>query len=105
MNIFFGELLGTLLMILLGNGVVANVLLTQSKGFGGGWIVISAGWGFAVGVAVYVAGWVSGAHLNPSGYNAYFRFSCLCDRTIYRGNARPDPRLAGLFATLGGDGK
>jgi glycerol uptake facilitator protein len=66
MNIFFGELLGTLLLILLGNGVVANVLLSQSKGNGGGWIVIAAGWGFAVGIAVYVAGWVSGAHLNPA---------------------------------------
>ena len=45
---FLGELLGTMVLILLGNGVVANVLLTQSKGNGGGWIVITAGWAFAV---------------------------------------------------------
>ncbi len=66
MNIFWGELIGTLLLILLGNGVVANVLLAKSKGFNSGWIVISAGWGFAVGIAVYVTGWASGAHINPA---------------------------------------
>jgi glycerol uptake facilitator protein len=66
MNIFIGELIGTLLLILLGNGVVANVLLTRSKGFGGGWIVISAGWAFGVAIAVYSVGWISGAHLNPA---------------------------------------
>ena len=66
MNIFWGELIGTMLLILLGNGVVANVLLKQSKGYQSGWIVITAGWGVAVAVAVYVAGWASGAHLNPA---------------------------------------
>ncbi len=66
MSIFLGEFLGTLLLVLLGNGAVANVLLTQSKGNGGGWIVISAGWGFAVAIAVYATGWVSGSHLNPA---------------------------------------
>lgn len=66
MNIFWGELIGTMLLILLGNGVVANVLLNKSKGNSSGWIVITAGWGFAVGVAVYVSGWVSGGHLNPA---------------------------------------
>jgi glycerol uptake facilitator protein len=66
MNIFWGELIGTMLLILLGNGVVANVLLNKSKGQNSGWIVISAGWGFAVGIAVYVAGWASGGHLNPA---------------------------------------
>ena len=66
MNIFWGELIGTLLLILLGNGVVANVLLSRSKGHGSGWIVISAGWGFAVAIAVYVSGWASGGHLNPA---------------------------------------
>lgn len=66
MNIFWGELIGTMLLILLGNGVVANVLLSKSKGYHSGWIVITAGWGFAVGIAVYVSGWVSGAHLNPA---------------------------------------
>lgn len=66
LNIFFGELIGTMLLILLGNGSVANVLLKRSKGEGSGWIVISAGWGFAVAIAVYASGWASGGHLNPA---------------------------------------
>ena len=66
MNIILGEFLGTLLLVLLGNGSVANVLLSKSKGEGGGWIVISAGWGFAAAIGVYASGWVSGAHLNPA---------------------------------------
>lgn len=66
MGIFLGELIGTFLLILLGNGVVANVLLHQSKGEKGGWIVITAGWGFAVAIAVYAVGWISGGHLNPA---------------------------------------
>ncbi len=66
MNIFLSELLGTLLLVLLGNGVVANVLLSKSKGQNSGWIVISAGWGFAVAIAVYVTGWASGGHFNPA---------------------------------------
>jgi len=66
MNIFLGELIGTMLLILLGDGVVANVVLAKTKGNDSGWIVISAGWGFAVAIAVYVAGWASGAHINPA---------------------------------------
>jgi glycerol uptake facilitator protein len=66
MSIFFGEFVGTLLLILLGNGAVANVLLTKSKGENSGWIVITAGWGFAVSVAVYAIGWASGGHINPA---------------------------------------
>lgn len=66
MNVFLAELVGTMLLILLGNGVVANVVLNQTKGGNSGWIVISAGWGFAVAIAVYATGWVSGAHLNPA---------------------------------------
>lgn len=66
MQIFMAELVGTMILILLGNGVVANVLLEKSKGQNGGWIVITAGWGFAVAVAVYVTGWASGAHINPA---------------------------------------
>ncbi|MBU6446618.1 MAG: aquaporin family protein, partial [Verrucomicrobia bacterium] len=66
MTIFVAELLGTMLLILLGNGVVANALLSQSKGEKGGWIVITAGWGFAVAIAVYAIGWVSGGHVNPA---------------------------------------
>jgi glycerol uptake facilitator protein len=66
MDVFWGELLGTLLLLLLGNGAVANVLLSKSKGEGSGWIVITAGWGFALAIALYAAGWVSGGHLNPA---------------------------------------
>ncbi|OGN65399.1 MAG: aquaporin [Chlamydiae bacterium RIFCSPHIGHO2_12_FULL_49_9] len=66
MNIFLAELVGTLILILLGNGVVANVLLSHSKGEKGGWIVITAGWGFAVAIAVYAIGWISGGHINPA---------------------------------------
>ncbi|MCB0198390.1 MAG: aquaporin, partial [Anaerolineae bacterium] len=66
MDIFMAELFGTMILILLGDGVVANVVLSKNKGEGGGWIVITAGWGFAVAMAVYVTGWVSGAHLNPA---------------------------------------
>ncbi len=66
MNIFLGELIGTMILILLGGGVVANVLLERSKGQNSGWIVITAGWGFGVAIAVYVAGWISGAHINPA---------------------------------------
>ncbi len=66
MNIFIGECIGTMILILLGNGAVANVLLSRSKGQNSGWIVISAGWGFAVAIAVYTIGWVSGGHINPA---------------------------------------
>ena len=64
-DIFIGEFIGTCLLILLGNGVVANVLLRESKGYASGWIVITAGWAFAVAIAVY-GGWLSGAHFNPA---------------------------------------
>lgn len=66
MNIFAGELVGTMVLILLGEGVVANVVLNRSKGQDSGWIVITAGWGFAVAMAIYIAGWTSGAHINPA---------------------------------------
>ena len=66
MNIFLAELIGTMILVLLGDGVVANVLLKKSKGHDSGWIVITAGWGFAVAIAVYVAGWASGGHINPA---------------------------------------
>lgn len=66
MKIFIAEFIGTMLLVLLGNGAVANVLLARSKGHHSGWIVITAGWGFAVAIAVYVTGWVSGGHLNPA---------------------------------------
>lgn len=66
MNIFFGELIGTMLLVLLGNGAMANVMLTKSRGENSGWIVISAGWGIGISLAIYAAGWASGGHLNPA---------------------------------------
>jgi len=66
MTIFWGEFIGTLMLILLGNGSVANVLLKKSKGEASGWIVISTAWGFAVAMAVYTIGWATGGHINPA---------------------------------------
>lgn len=66
MNQYFAEFLGTFILILLGNGVVANVVLSRTKGHNAGWIVITAGWGFAVYAAVLSVGHVSGGHLNPA---------------------------------------
>ncbi len=66
MTPFIAELIGTFLLILLGNGVVANVVLKNTKGHGSGWIVITTGWALAVYVAVLVAGPYSGAHINPA---------------------------------------
>jgi glycerol uptake facilitator protein len=65
-NIFLAEMFGTGLLILLGDGVVAGVLLAKSKAQNAGWIVITAAWAFAVFVGVVVAGPISGAHLNPA---------------------------------------
>ena len=66
MSIFGAETIGTAILILLGDGVVAAVLLAQSKAQNGGWIVITFGWGMAVAMAVYAVGQFSGAHLNPA---------------------------------------
>lgn len=66
MTTTLAEFLGTLILILLGNGVVANVVLKQTKGHNSGWIVITAGWACAVAVAVYCTAAISGAHLNPA---------------------------------------
>jgi len=60
------EMIGTMLLILLGDGVVANVLLNDTKGQNSGWIVITTGWALAVFVGIVVAGPYSGAHLNPA---------------------------------------
>lgn len=66
MTPFIAEFLGTALLILLGNGVVANVVLSKTKGNGGGLIAITTAWALAVFVGVVVAGPYSGAHLNPA---------------------------------------
>lgn len=66
MHPYLAEFVGTTLLVLLGNGVVANVVLPRTKGHDGGWIVIAFGWGMAVFVAVWCVGAASGAHLNPA---------------------------------------
>ena len=66
MTPFLGEVIGTMLLILLGDGVVANVILNKTKGNSSGWIVITFGWAIAVFVGVFCVGPISGAHLNPA---------------------------------------
>ena len=65
---FFGEFMGTLVLVLLGDGVVASVLLKKSKAEGAGWIVVTAGWAFAVmaGIFVAIACGSPDAHINPA---------------------------------------
>src|ERR1043165_9690471 len=65
---FFGEFMGTMVLILMGNGVVANVLLKKSKGEDSGWIVITTGWALAVmtGIFTAIACGSGDAHLNPA---------------------------------------
>jgi glycerol uptake facilitator len=65
-SIFGAEVIGTAILILLGDGVVAATLLSQSKAQNGGWIVITWGWGMAVAMAVFAVGRFSGAQLNPA---------------------------------------
>jgi glycerol uptake facilitator protein len=65
-SIWGAETIGTAILILLGDGVVAAVLLNHSKAQNSGWIVITFGWGMAVAMAVYAVGQFSGAHLNPA---------------------------------------
>jgi glycerol uptake facilitator protein len=66
MNPYLAELLGTMLLVLFGDGVVANVVLSRSKGQNSGWIVFCAGWAAGVTIAVYAVNAASGAHINPA---------------------------------------
>lgn len=66
MQAYIGEFLGTALLLLLGNGVVANVVLKDTKGHNSGWIVITFGWAMGVFVGVYATAAMSGAHINPA---------------------------------------
>lgn len=66
MSPYLAEAIGTAILILLGNGVVANVVLKRTKGGGGGWIVITFGWAIAVFTGVFMVGQFSGAHINPA---------------------------------------
>jgi len=63
---FLAEVIGTMILIILGNGVVANVVLSKTKGQNSGWIVITAGWAFAVAIPAFIFGGISGAHFNPA---------------------------------------
>ena len=66
MNAYLAEFIGTALLVLFGNGVVANVVLARTKGNNSGWIVITAGWGLAVFIGAFCSAPFSGAHLNPA---------------------------------------
>lgn len=72
MSPYVAEFLGTMLLTLLGNGVVAGVLLRDSKAENSGWFTIAIGWGLAVTLAVYAVGRISGAHINPAVTLALF---------------------------------
>ena len=66
MSNFVAEMVGTALLVLLGDGVVGGVVLRKSKAENSGWIVITVGWGLAVAMAIYAVGSISGAHINPA---------------------------------------
>lgn len=66
MSPLLAELFGTAILVMLGDGVVANVVLHKTKGHNSGWIVITAGWAFGVTIAVYCVNRISGAHINPA---------------------------------------
>ncbi|WP_217586481.1 MIP/aquaporin family protein [Lentibacillus saliphilus] len=66
MTEFMAEVIGTMILMILGSGVVAGVTLKRNKSEGAGWIVVTVAWGLAVAMAVYAVGSVSGAHINPA---------------------------------------
>jgi len=66
MSEFLAELIGTAILVLFGDGVVAGVILKGTKSENSGWIVITVGWGFGVALAIYGVGSISGAHVNPA---------------------------------------
>lgn len=66
MSPFLGEFIGTAILLLLGDAVVANVVLKDTKGSGAGWVAINFGWGTAVFIAVFIVAEFSGAHINPA---------------------------------------
>ena len=66
MSPYTAEFLGTMMLTLLGNGVVGGVLLKNSKAENAGWLTIVLGWGLAVILAIYAVGRISGAHINPA---------------------------------------
>lgn len=106
-NIILGEFIGTMILVLLGNGSVAAVLLNKSKGQNSGWIVITAGWGFAVAMGVYISGWITGGHINPAvtlglAFIGKTPFSCsfLFFRSIFRWYYRSYIGVACILSSL-----
>lgn len=92
MSPYLAEFLGTMLLIVLGDGVVANMLLRGTKGENSGLVPIVIGWGLAVTFAVYAVGWISGAHINPAVTLA-----------LYLGGDFPGSQVLGyMLAQLGG---
>lgn len=78
MTNFLAEMLGTMILIILGDGVVANVVLNKTKAQNSGWIVITSGWALGVTIPVFIFGTTSGAHFNPAvtlGLAAIGKFS------------------------------
>ena len=108
MKELFGEFLGTLILILLGNGVVAGVVLPKTKSNNSGWIVITMGWGIAVAVAAFVSGTLSPAHLNPAvtfamalkGTLSWGSVFPLHPSSVRRGYAKSDFSLVAIQTAL-----
>lgn len=100
MDAFWSEVLGTAILLLLGGGVVATVLLPKSKGFDGGWLLINFGWGLAVFAGVYVA-FKSGAHLNPAVTIGLFA----AGEPFYTGadGATIDPTIGNMLVYFGAE--
>ena len=102
MEAYLGEFIGTMLLIILGDGVVAGVLLRNSKAENSGWIVITLGWGMAVAVAVYCTVDISGAFINTLVPLAMVNVAAHY-RATPRGLRGRGDRVAGLSAPLGRD--
>ncbi len=66
MSAYLAEFIGTMVLIMFGNGLLAGLTLNKSLSQGANWVVVTFGWGFAVMIGIYVAGAYSGAHLNPA---------------------------------------
>ena len=101
MSPFLAEFLGTTLLVLFGDGVVANVLLSRSKGQNDGWIVISAGWACGVTIAVYAVNALSGAHLNPAATIALASIASSSGRACPPTSSRRPPARASATCSCG----
>ena len=91
MNAYLAEFFGTALLVLLGNGVVAGVLLKDSKAHNAGWLVIVLAWGLAVTLGIYAVGQFSGAHINPV-IQQQCPAPCLWQEQSHQRGPRPEQR-------------